>query len=99
MYIEDFMLTPRELDVCRLVVKGTLNKQIALKLNLADRTVHNHVSKILSKLHASRRTDLSYNLMTTNHKGNLCKFKHLICQEGYCNNCNIFTGDVSNDHK
>ena len=25
-----------------------------------------------------------------NHKGKICPYKKILCQEGYCNNCQIF---------
>jgi DNA-binding NarL/FixJ family response regulator len=49
-------LTPRELDVLRLVGAGKANKEIAAELNVAERTVRTHVSNILRKLRLSSRT-------------------------------------------
>jgi NarL family two-component system response regulator LiaR len=49
-------LTPRELDVLRLVAQGRSNKEIAAQLAIAKETVHSHVSNILSKLHLASRT-------------------------------------------
>lgn len=49
-------LTPRELDVLRLVARGMGNKQIAAALNLSVGTVKGHVSAILPKIHAGDRT-------------------------------------------
>jgi DNA-binding CsgD family transcriptional regulator len=43
-------LTPRELQVLRLVAAGDTNKAIAAQLILSDRTVDRHVSNILTKL-------------------------------------------------
>ncbi len=43
-------LTPRELQILRLVATGDTNKAIAAKLVLSDRTVDRHVSNILTKL-------------------------------------------------
>jgi DNA-binding NarL/FixJ family response regulator len=43
-------LTPRELEVLRLVVVGKTNKLIARELCLAEKTVDRHVSNILAKL-------------------------------------------------
>ncbi|MBI3162024.1 MAG: response regulator transcription factor [Chloroflexi bacterium] len=49
-------LTERELDVLRLIAKGTNNSEIAAQLHLSEGTVRNHVSAILEKLGVSDRT-------------------------------------------
>jgi FixJ family two-component response regulator len=43
-------LTPREFQIFQLVTSGMLNKQIALKLNIAEHTVKLHRGKITEKL-------------------------------------------------
>ena len=43
-------LTPRELDVFRLVARGLSNQEIATELYLGETTVKTHVARILSKL-------------------------------------------------
>lgn len=50
-------LTARELEVLAEVAKGKSNKEIAETLMLADKTVRNHVSMILSKLGLSNRIE------------------------------------------
>ncbi len=52
------ILTPRELDVLRLVAMGTPNKEIAQKINVQEATVRAHVSNILSKLNLANRSQL-----------------------------------------
>jgi NarL family two-component system response regulator LiaR len=49
-------LTPRELDVLRLVARGLGNKQIAAELSLSVGTVKGYVSAILPKINAGDRT-------------------------------------------
>jgi DNA-binding NarL/FixJ family response regulator len=49
-------LSPRELHVLRLVVAGRTNADIAAELFLSERTVHRHVSSILTKLDVRSRT-------------------------------------------
>ena len=49
-------LSPRELDVLRLVADGQSNKEIALELHLSPNTVKERVSNIMLKLGASSRT-------------------------------------------
>ena len=55
-HVTDDALTPREVDVLRLVAGGNANKQIAAKLSLTEETVKSHVRNILSKLGANDRT-------------------------------------------
>ena len=50
-------LTPREVDVLRLVAAGLPNKAIALQLHISDHTVKFHMGSIMSKLDASSRTE------------------------------------------
>jgi DNA-binding NarL/FixJ family response regulator len=49
-------LSQREVDVLRLLAQGASNRDIADQLILAEGTVKNHVSSILTKLHAANRT-------------------------------------------
>ncbi|MEV6560574.1 AAA family ATPase [Nocardia sp. NPDC051756] len=52
-----FGLTPRELDVLRLVAKGLSNRQIAAELFISGNTAGVHVSRILTKLGVASRTE------------------------------------------
>ncbi len=49
-------LTERETDVLRLLALGRANKEIALELNVSEKTVKTHVSSILRKLDVPSRT-------------------------------------------
>jgi DNA-binding NarL/FixJ family response regulator len=52
----DDALTPRELDVLRLVARGNANKAVAAQLSLTEETVKSHIRSILAKLGANDRT-------------------------------------------
>ena len=49
------VLTPRELDVLKLVAQGSSNADIARRLFLSEHTVHRHLANILRKLNLSSR--------------------------------------------
>ncbi len=49
-------LTEREVDIVNLVARGLSNQEIADELVIGERTVRNHVSSILGKLHLANRT-------------------------------------------
>jgi DNA-binding NarL/FixJ family response regulator len=49
-------LTPRELQVIRLIAAGESNRAIARELAISERTVDRHVSNILTKLELSSRS-------------------------------------------
>jgi DNA-binding NarL/FixJ family response regulator len=48
-------LSARELEILRLVATGASNKEIALRLVIAEGTVKNHLTSILAKLNAHDR--------------------------------------------
>jgi DNA-binding NarL/FixJ family response regulator len=48
-------LTPRELDVLKLVAQGLSNADIARQLVVSDHTVHRHLANIRRKLNLSSR--------------------------------------------
>ncbi len=49
-------LSPREIEVLRLVAAGNGNRDIAARLSITEETVKNHVTHILAKLGANDRT-------------------------------------------
>ncbi|MVO90391.1 response regulator [Streptomyces sp. p1417] len=49
-------LSPREVDILRLVARGRTNREIAAQLYLSEGTVKNHVSRILGRLALRDRT-------------------------------------------
>jgi FixJ family two-component response regulator len=51
-------LTPREHEILRYVITGMLNKQIALKLDIAEKTVKIHRGRIMEKLCVDSVADL-----------------------------------------
>lgn len=57
--VESFPLTPRELDVLRLIVDGCSNAAIAEQLYISVGTVKTHVRSILNKLCVSDRTQIA----------------------------------------
>src|SRR5690349_11287062 len=58
--IQQDELSPREIEILRLLAEGASNRKIAEELVLAEGTVKNHVSNILSKLHIENRTQAAH---------------------------------------
>jgi DNA-binding NarL/FixJ family response regulator len=50
-------LTRREMEILELLGQGLRNRDIAGKLYISEKTVKNHVSSILAKLHVNDRTE------------------------------------------
>lgn len=51
-------LTPREKDVFALVVTGKLNKQIAMELDISEKTVKIHRARVMEKMRSESLADL-----------------------------------------
>jgi DNA-binding NarL/FixJ family response regulator len=49
-------LTPKEIEVLRLIASGNANKEVAVQLNITEETVKSRVKNILEKLGANDRT-------------------------------------------
>jgi DNA-binding NarL/FixJ family response regulator len=49
-------LSPREMEILELVIKGMSNREIAYQLGISHQTVKNHMTSILSKLGVADRT-------------------------------------------
>lgn len=52
-------LTPREVDVLRMVARGSSNKEIAAVLVISEKTARNHVERTYAKIGASNRIGAS----------------------------------------
>jgi DNA-binding NarL/FixJ family response regulator len=50
-------LTPREAAVLELLSQGLTNREIGLRLHLAEKTVKHHVTQVLNKLQVRSRTE------------------------------------------
>ncbi|MER6288565.1 response regulator transcription factor, partial [Streptomyces sviceus] len=48
-------LSPRERDILALIGDGLTNREIGKKLYLSEKTVKNHISRLLAKLGVQRR--------------------------------------------
>jgi DNA-binding NarL/FixJ family response regulator len=55
-------LTPRELELARLVALGESNKHISELLGISQQTVRNHVRSIFKKLSVRNRVQLTLRL-------------------------------------
>lgn len=50
-------LTAREKEILRLVAAGLSNKRVALELDLQEKTIKHHMTRIFAKLRVSNRTE------------------------------------------
>jgi two-component system response regulator DegU len=61
-------LTKREVQVLELIAEGMINKEIAEKLCISEKTVKNHISNIFKKINVSDRTQAAIYAL----KNNIC---------------------------
>lgn len=54
------ILTHRERELLKFIVKGFSNQQIANELNISETTVKNHLTNIFKKLNVTNRTQAAY---------------------------------------
>lgn len=52
------ILTPREREICDMIIGGQSNKEIATTLSISPRTVENHRAKIMEKLGVANLSSL-----------------------------------------
>ncbi|KAA9134829.1 helix-turn-helix transcriptional regulator [Microbacterium caowuchunii] len=52
-------LTPRELEIARLIAQGASNRDVAARLVVSERTVDNHLYRIFRKLGITSRSELA----------------------------------------
>jgi DNA-binding NarL/FixJ family response regulator len=53
---ETSVLTPRQIEILRLISTGLNNQAIADRLFISEHTVHRHVANTLTKLNVSSRS-------------------------------------------
>lgn len=57
-------LTQRETEIADLIAEGCSNREIALRLNISEQTVKNHLQHIFYVLHVETRTKLAIHLLS-----------------------------------
>jgi two-component system, NarL family, nitrate/nitrite response regulator NarL len=62
-------LTSREKEILTLVAAGLSNKRVALQLDLHEKTVKHHMTRVLAKLNVSNRTEAAMALRDATDRG------------------------------
>ena len=60
------ILTKREKEVFKLLVKNKTTKEIAYELNISEKTVRNHISNVMQKLGVKGRAAAVVELLKLN---------------------------------
>ena len=60
------ILTNRESQIFNLLLENLTTKQIALKLNISEKTVRNHISNVILKLDVKGRSQAIIELLRYN---------------------------------
>lgn len=55
--LNKFNLTPRQIDVLTMMLRGLPNKRIATQLSISEPTVKEHISNILKKIGVNSRVE------------------------------------------
>ncbi|MFL0340740.1 LuxR C-terminal-related transcriptional regulator [Enterobacter ludwigii] len=55
--LSKFNLTPRQIDVLNMIMRGLTNKRIAAQLSISEPTVKEHISNILKKIGVNSRVE------------------------------------------
>ncbi len=64
--INNQVLTKREREVFELLVKNKTTKEIAIELNISEKTVRNHISNTMQKLGVKGRASAVVELIKLN---------------------------------
>ncbi len=84
IFVESYGLTPREVSVVRLLIRGISINEVASDLHLSRHTVHDHIKVIYHKCGVTSRSELVANLFTQNvvEEGNLPEGSSLGARKG-----------------
>jgi len=63
--VEHFDLTPREAQICELLVKGMTDREIGRLLHIGYWTIRTHLQHVFRKLEVSNRVELTHRLAAT----------------------------------
>ena len=53
-----FRMSPRELEVAKMVCRGMTNEEIASKLGISSETVKTHLRNVYRRVHVQRKLDM-----------------------------------------